>query len=88
MPPLGNLQGFRLLDQERRPLFRTRSRTCGRRLRIGLAPAPGQIPRRPSDRHVGYLVLDDRQLLAVLVVVEDATLSLSMKRTPWTSQPS
>ena len=60
----------------------------GRRLQIGLAPAPGQVPRRPSYRHVGYLVLDDRKLLAVLVVVEDATLSLSMKRTPWTSQPS
>jgi hypothetical protein len=59
-----------------------------RRVRIGLAPAPGQLTGPPSDQHVGYLVLDDRKVLAVLVVVEDATLSLSMKRTPWTSQPS
>jgi hypothetical protein len=60
----------------------------GRNLQIGLAPAPGQVSARPSDRHVGCFVLDDRKLPAAFVVVEDATLSLSMKRTPWTSQLS
>jgi len=49
--------------------------------RCRLAPAPGQVPGGPSDRHVDYLVPDDCKLLAVLVVVEHATLSLSMKRT-------
>ena len=41
---------------------------------------------RPSDRHVGRPVSDDRKLLGVLIVVEDITLSLSMKRISWTSQ--
>ena len=59
-----------------------------RRLRIGLAPAPGQVPRRLSDWDVGYLVLDDRKLLAVLVIVEDAAFFRSMKRKSWTSQHS
>ena len=84
MPPLGNPRSFRLLGQERR-LFPADKIPTGAVRRhcqqIGVTPASGQVPGPPSDRHVDRVV-------AVLVVVEDATLSLSMKRTPWTSQPS
>jgi hypothetical protein len=89
MPPLADLRGFSFARPRTTSSLPNKIPTVrGRRLRIGLAPASGQVPGRPSDRHVGYLALGDRKLLAVLVIVEDATLSLSMKRTPWTSQPS
>jgi hypothetical protein len=42
---------------------------------------------RPSDEHVCRPVQDDRKPLSVPTVVEDATLSLSMKRISWTLQP-
>ena len=89
MPPLGNLRGFHLLDQERRPLFQTISRTCVvTASRLAWRPHRGRSLRGHQTGTLGAFFLDDRKLPAAFVVVEDAMLSLSMKRTPWTSQLS
>jgi hypothetical protein len=45
-------------------------------------------PFWPPDQHVCRPAPDDRKLFDRPVVVEDATHSLSMKRTSWTSQLS
>ncbi len=52
--------------------------------RSGLATAAHS--GRPPDQHVCRPAPDDRKLFDRPIVVEDATLSLSMKRTSWTSQ--
>jgi hypothetical protein len=80
--------------------MRSKSRSKSTRLfgqGLTLPPRPGVLNHRlglataahsgwPAHKRVCRPALDDRELFDCAIVVEDATLSVSLKRTSWTSQ--